>query len=54
MGFIVSGSSKARVDFAFIYKQGKAVSFEEFTTTNQRLLEIEESLRKLKEEKKSL
>ena len=54
MGFIVSGSSKARVDFAFIYKQGKAVSFEEFTTTNQRLLEIEESLRKLKEEKSAL
>ena len=54
MGFIVSGSSKARVDFAFIYKQGEAVSFEEFTTTNQRLLEIEESLKNLTEEKNNL
>ncbi len=54
LGFIVSGSSKARVDFAFVYKQGEAVSFEEFTTTNQRLLEIEESLRKLTEEKSNL
>ena len=54
MGFIVSGSSKARVDFAFVYKQGEAVSFEEFTTTNQRLLEVEESLRKLTEEKSTL
>jgi len=54
VGFIVSGSSKARVDFAFVYKQGEAVSFEEFTTTNQRLLEIEESLRKLTEEKSTL
>ncbi|MBJ11360.1 MAG: hypothetical protein CMP66_07920 [Flavobacteriales bacterium] len=54
MGFILSGSSKARVDFAFIYKQGEAVSFEEFTTTNQRLLEVEESLRKLIDEKNTL
>ena len=54
MGFIVSGSSKARVDFAFVYKQGKAVSFEEFTTTNQRLLEVEESLRKVSDEKITL
>lgn len=54
MGFLVSGSSKARVDFAFVYKQGEAVSFEEFTTTNQRLLEVEESLRKVTEEKSTL
>ena len=54
MGFIVSGSSKARIDFAFVYKQGKAVSFEEFTTTNQRLLEVEESLRKVSDEKITL
>ncbi len=54
MGFIVSGSSKARVDFAFVYKQGEAVSFEEFTTTNQRLLEIEESLKNLTEKKNNL
>ena len=32
----------------------KAVSFEEFTTTNQRLLEVEESLRKLIDEKNTL
>ena len=54
IGFIVSGSSKARVDFAFVYKQGEAVSFEEFTTTNQQLLEIEDSFRKLTEEKSTL
>ncbi len=54
MGFVLSGSSKARVDFVFVYKQGEAVTYEEFTTTNQRLLEVEESLRKLTEEKSTL
>ena len=42
MGFILSGNSKARVDFVFVYKQGEAVTYEEFTTTNQRLLEVED------------
>lgn len=49
-GFLVSGNSKARVDFAFVYKQGEAVSFEEYTTANQQLLVIEEQLNTLKEE----
>lgn len=49
-GFLVSGNTKARVDFAFVYKQGEAVSFEEYTTANQQLLVLEEQLSTLKEE----
>ena len=48
--FLVSGNTKARVDFAFVYKQGEAVSFEEYTTANQQLLVLEEQLSTLKEE----
>jgi predicted nucleic acid-binding Zn-ribbon protein len=49
LGVIIGGESKARVDFLHVYKQGEAVSYEEFTTANNKVLELEETLRQQKE-----
>ena len=54
LGFMVGAATKARVDFIHIYKQGQAVSYEEFTTASNKVLELEESLRQLKEAEASL
>lgn len=54
LGFIIGANTKARVDFIHVYKQGEAVSYEEFTSANNKVLELEESLRRLKEEKNGL
>lgn len=54
LGFMVGAATKARVDFIHVYKQGEAVSYEEFTTASNKVLELEESLRQLKEVEASL
>ena len=54
LGFIIAGNSKSRIDFVFVYKQGERISFEEFTSTNERMLKVEDELRIIKEENQKI
>ena len=54
LGFIIAGNSKSRIDFAFVYKQGERISFEEFTSTNERMLKVEDEIRIIKEENQKI